>query len=76
MGEMNMMDESQMVKIKLSVLDSMKRTFSIGDEQLEPFLATLIEKAIQEYISEENVKVLSQIETKELEEDLKGLGYI
>ena len=60
----------------MSVLDSLKRTFSIKDEQVEPFLATLIEKAIQDYIADENAKVLSQSETKELEEDLRGLGYI
>lgn len=73
---MSSIDQSKVVKIDMSVLDSLKRTFSIKDEQLEPFLATLIEKAIQDYISDENAQVLSQSETKELEEDLRGLGYI
>ena len=64
------------VNINLPVLDNLKRTFSIRDEEVETFLTTLLEKTIQDYIADENAAVLSNVETKELEEDLKGLGYI
>jgi hypothetical protein len=36
----------------------------------------LIEKAVADRISETNSKIFSDSEVKEMEDDLKGLGYI
>jgi len=68
--------KTQEVTFNLSSVDGLKKEFSLTDDQVQGFLTALIDKTIQEHIAEENSKVLSKNESKELEDDLRGLGYL
>ena len=39
-------------------------------------ITSLLERSIAEHVGETNSNVFSESETKEIEDDLKGLGYI
>jgi hypothetical protein len=64
------------IYIPEAVISSLKKEFNIEDADLGNFITSLIERRILEHIGETNSKVFSESETKELEDDLKGLGYI
>jgi hypothetical protein len=64
------------LKVPADVILMLKREFVISDESLEVFVVSVIEKAIQDRIGEQNAKVFNEAETIEMEDDLKGLGYI
>jgi hypothetical protein len=64
------------IDIPEATISSLKKEFNIDDADLSSFITSLIERRIEEHIGETNSKVFSASETKELEEDLKGLGYI
>jgi DNA-binding transcriptional regulator GbsR (MarR family) len=64
------------VKIPTKTIDALRKEFGISEEDLSNFIISLIEKRILENIDETNSKVFSQSQTKEIEDDLKGLGYI
>lgn len=48
----------------------------MSDEQVLEKLSTIVKKAVQDLIETNDSDVFTQEEAKELEEDLKGLGYI
>jgi len=64
------------ITLHVSAVNQLKKAFLLTDDQVQSFLNTLIDKTIQEHIAEENSKVLSESESKELEDDLRGLGYL
>jgi DNA-binding transcriptional regulator GbsR (MarR family) len=64
------------IKIPTKTIDALRKEFGISEEDLSNFIISLIEKRILENIDETNSKVFSQSQTKEIEDDLKGLGYI
>jgi hypothetical protein len=64
------------IKIPAKTIDALRKEFGISEEDLRNFIISLIEKRILENIDETNSKVFSQSQTKEIEDDLKGLGYI
>lgn len=64
------------LKVPADVILMLKREFVISDDSLEVFVTSVIEKAIQDRIGEQNAKVFNEAETIEMEDDLKGLGYI
>ena len=64
------------IKIPTKTIDALRKEFGISEEDLSDFIISLIEKRILENIDETNSKVFSQSQTKEIEDDLKGLGYI
>ena len=71
------MDKKEIpVNIPSNTVNSMKKEFGLADSEVSMFVTSLIEKKIVEHISEVNSKVFSESETKEIEDDLKGLGYI
>ena len=58
-------------------IDLVKKEFHLGEANLESFLVSVLEKAIQEHnLQNGSSDVFTEAETKELENDLKGLGYI
>lgn len=69
-------EEIQPVYLPTSIILSLKREFSVQDDEVAKSMQMIIQKAIEERIAENNAKVFTEAETKELEEDLKGLGYI
>lgn len=64
------------LKVPADVITMLKREFVLSDDSLEVFVTSVIEKAIQNRIGEQNAKVFNEAETIEMEDDLKGLGYI
>ena len=69
---------SERVSIGLPVglLNSLRREFALEDSEVESFVASLVEKSIMEHASAVNSKVFTESESKEIEDDLRGLGYI
>lgn len=64
------------VNIPHGTIQSLCREFNIQNNEIDNFVMLLIEKVVAERISEVNSKVFSDSEVKEMEDDLKGLGYI
>jgi hypothetical protein len=64
------------IHIPESTIFSLKKEFNIEDTDLSNFITSLLERSIAEHVGEVNSKVFSESETKEIEDDLKGLGYI
>jgi len=64
------------IYIPVSTIQSLKKELGISDNELENFVASLIERKIAEHIGEVNSGIFTEDETEEIEGDLKGLGYI
>jgi hypothetical protein len=63
--------------VPVRIIHSLKKEFNIQDDrEANDFIITLIEKSIADHTAESNSGAFSETETKEIEEDLKGLGYI
>ncbi|MDE1828714.1 MAG: hypothetical protein KGI25_00165 [Thaumarchaeota archaeon] len=54
----------------------LREEFSLKEDTVENFVNSLINKTVQEHMDQRNSAVFSKDETKEIEDDLKGLGYI
>ena len=68
--------EKKSVIISADLIDSLKKEFNLADNKVDEFIASLVEKKILEHIDEVNSSVFTESETKDIEDDLKGLGYI
>jgi hypothetical protein len=75
-GSQKQTDKRISVSISANVIDSLKKEFGLEDFDVDEFVTSIIEKKIVEHIDETNSKVFSVTETKDIEDDLKGLGYI
>jgi hypothetical protein len=64
------------IHIPEATISSLKKEFNILEADLSGFITSLLERSIAEHVGERNSKVFSESETKEIEDDLKGLGYI
>jgi hypothetical protein len=64
------------VNVPHGTIQSLCREFNIQHNEVDNFVMLLIEKAVADRISETNSKIFSDSEVKEMEDDLKGLGYI
>jgi len=64
------------VSIPVRTINSLKKEFSLLENEVESFIVSIIERVIAEHASKTNSKVFSETEAKELEDDLRGLGYI
>jgi len=63
------------VYLPKQILSSLQRDLNITETQITSFLISLIEKTVSNHLAEQG-KVFSASETEEIENDLKGLGYI
>lgn len=64
------------VNVPANTINSLVREFSLNEHEIESFIVYMIERSIMEHASAANSRVFTESETKELEEDLRGLGYI
>jgi hypothetical protein len=64
------------IDLHAQTLHRLKEEFNLKDDDLVSFVNSLLEVKIMEHLCENNSKVFSESETHEIEEDLKGLGYI
>jgi len=68
--------EQMTIQIPTRSLFSLKREFNITEAEVSSFVAALIERIISEHIADTSSKAFSEMEMRELEDNLKGLGYI
>ena len=64
------------IYLPIKTIYSLKKEFNIIDSDVETFIAALIDKLITERVEGNNTEVFSSDEVKEIEDNLKGLGYI
>ena len=64
------------VYLSIKTISLLKKEFNIPETEIEQFIDSMLNKIIEEHIGETNSKIFSEDETKEIEDDLKGLGYI
>jgi hypothetical protein len=64
------------VHVPIGTINSLKKEFNIPEAEMSTFITCLIDRAVTEHIAESSSNVFSDSEVKELEDDLKGLGYI
>ena len=76
MAPINREKESITIRIPLKTFNALKKEFDILEQDVESFIVSVIERVIMERASDASSKVFSREEEKELEDDLKGLGYI
>jgi hypothetical protein len=69
-------EELQPVYLPASTLSALQKEFGLTPDQAIKSIQQIVQKAIEERIAENNSNVFTEAETKDLEEDLKGLGYI
>jgi hypothetical protein len=70
------MQKDVQITMPVKTLESLKSEFGISDIEVKSFLAALIDKAIKERSEMDDSQVFTEAECLEMEEDLKGLGYI
>jgi hypothetical protein len=70
-------DAKTAVYLPAQTLELVKREFHLTEDNVDKFLLSVIERTVQEHaIERESSSVFAKDEIKELEDDLKGLGYI
>lgn len=74
--ETNAPNSQVAINLQVKTISLLKKEFNIQDSEIESLVTSIINKAIEEHIGEANSKIFSESETKEMEDDLKGLGYI
>jgi hypothetical protein len=64
------------IKIPSNLVSSLKKEFNLAEDEVHKFILSALEKIILEKNSAQNSGVFTEAETKEIEEELKGLGYL
>ena len=64
------------IYLPVQTIALVKKEFDLGETNIESFLVSVLEKAVQDHNIKQDSDVFTEAETKELENDLKGLGYI
>jgi hypothetical protein len=65
------------IYLPVQTVDLVKKEFHLGESNIESFLVSMLEKVVQDHSANQSSDdVFTEAETKELENDLKGLGYI
>jgi hypothetical protein len=64
------------VHVPIGTINALKKEFNISEAEMCTFITCLIDRTVAEHIAESSSNVFSDSEVKELEDDLKGLGYI
>lgn len=52
------------------------KEFNLKEEDIDSYIAGIIERIVSEHAQNANSEVFSGDEVKEIEDNLKGLGYI
>jgi hypothetical protein len=70
-------EEKISLAIPIKTIQSLKKEFDLKNElEVNDYVISLIERTIADHIAENNSGAFSDAEVKEIEDDLKGLGYI
>jgi hypothetical protein len=69
-------DEKKTVYIPARTWNSLRRDFNLSEGEMEVFIVTVLNKISAEHNVEFNSASLAQDEANEIEDNLKGLGYL
>jgi hypothetical protein len=69
-------DAQVAIYVPFKTISLLKKTFNLKDFETEAFIVSLIDKATTEHSSQGSAEVFTAEETKEIEDNLQGLGYI
>jgi alpha-amylase/alpha-mannosidase (GH57 family) len=64
------------VEVPWQTITSLIKEFDIKEKEISNFIDNSLQRLIMEHIGEANSNVFSESEAHEIEDDLKGLGYI
>jgi hypothetical protein len=69
-------DEKISINVPAKLVSSIIKEFNLSDSEIERFIVSALEKIVVEKNSARNLGVFTKAETKEIEEELNGLGYL
>jgi len=69
-------DEKISINLPAKLVSSIVKEFELPENQIEGFIVSALEKIVVEKNSERNLGVFTKAETKEIEDELSGLGYL
>lgn len=69
-------EKKMIIHIPDNLASSLKREFDLQENQVEQFIISTLQKMVIEKSDSRNEGVFTEAETKEIEDDLKGLGYL
>ena len=69
-------NEKISVNIPSKLVSSIMKEFNLSDNEIENFIMSTLERVVVEKNSARNLGVFTKAETKEIEEELNGLGYL
>jgi hypothetical protein len=70
-------EEKKLVYIPAKTWNSAKKEFDLSEEDMAAFIVTALDKVASEHAQEINsARVTSEDEENEIEDNLKGLGYL
>jgi len=64
------------VNLPLRTVNLLTKEFNLGEHEVDSFIAAIIERLVDEHAQKNEVEVFTGDEVKEIEDNLKGLGYI
>ncbi|MBI3638685.1 MAG: hypothetical protein HY223_00020 [Thaumarchaeota archaeon] len=70
------MQAQKTINLPLTTIDMLTKEFGLTEPEIDSFVAAVIEKIIMEHAGKNNPEVFSTEEIREIEDNLKGLGYI
>ena len=68
--------DKKAVYIPARTWNMLRREFNLSDTDMEAFIVTALDKIAVEHNQETNSAILAQDESDEIEDNLKGLGYL
>jgi phenylalanyl-tRNA synthetase beta subunit len=69
-------NDRKAVHIPATIWNSLRTEFDLSEGDMEAFIVNSLDKIAMEHNHEINSKTLTQDETNEIEDNLKGLGYL
>jgi hypothetical protein len=64
------------INIPTKLVSSIRKEFDLPESELEKFIVSTLEKVVVEKNSARNLGVFTEAQTKDIEEELSGLGYL
>jgi len=69
-------EEKLSINIPAKLVSSIAKEFNLSDSEVAGFIVSALERIVVEKNSARNLGVFSKAETKAIEEELNGLGYL
>ncbi|OLD41055.1 MAG: hypothetical protein AUI60_02905 [Thaumarchaeota archaeon 13_1_40CM_2_39_4] len=69
-------DEKISINVPTKLISSIIKEFNLSENEIERFIMSTLERIVVEKNSARNSEVFTKAETKEIEDELNGLGYL